>query len=253
MNNIKKDTSYITLLSVISCIAVIILHTNHVFWDFDLNNFKSANIIESVFYFAVPIFFMISGANLINYNERYSTKEYFIKRLKKTVIPFCIWNMIIFLQGNLHSGNIADINIKSIFQYMIKPPNTYYFFIPLFCIYAVIPLFSAVTKEKRKFVFSYIVIVAFSVNILIPFLKDTVYYFNTGDYWHIGVCSGYAIYPVLGYLLKEYEWNRKIKTIIYLLALTGVLMQIIGTYRLSLRDGQISIIFKGYANLSCVW
>ena len=135
---------------------------------------------------------------------------------------------------------------------MIKPPNTYYFFIPLFCIYAVIPLFSAIAKEKRKRIFSYIVILVFIINLFIPFFKNTVYYFDTGDYWHIGVCSGYAIYPVLGYLMKEYEWGKKVKIIVYILAVAGLLMHILGTYHLSLKEGHISDIYKGYVNVPCI-
>lgn len=46
------------------------------------------NVIESVMYFAVPCFFMISGANLMDYRKRYGTKTFLIKRTKKTIIPY---------------------------------------------------------------------------------------------------------------------------------------------------------------------
>lgn len=72
---------YISLASVISAIAVVFLHTNEVFWQFSMERYWfTANIIESVFYFAVPIFFMISGAMLIDYKNKYDTKTFFIKR-----------------------------------------------------------------------------------------------------------------------------------------------------------------------------
>lgn len=83
-----KKVNYITLLSVISAIAVVILHTNE-FWIFSTEKYwETANIIECVFYFAVPIFFMISGITLIDYRDRYDTKEFLKRRIKKTVIPF---------------------------------------------------------------------------------------------------------------------------------------------------------------------
>ena len=66
---------YISMASVVSALAVIFLHTNDCFWTFSTARYWfSANIIESVFYFAVPIFFMISGAMLIGYNDRYDLK-----------------------------------------------------------------------------------------------------------------------------------------------------------------------------------
>ena len=61
------------------------------------NYWISANIIESIFYFAVPVFFMISGCTLIDYRNKYSTKIYFKKRINKTLIPFIIWSMLALL------------------------------------------------------------------------------------------------------------------------------------------------------------
>ena len=57
---------YLSVLSVFSCLAVVILHTNSVFWTFSYDSYWwKSNLVESAFYFAVPIFFMISGCNLI--------------------------------------------------------------------------------------------------------------------------------------------------------------------------------------------
>ena len=94
MENVRKkeDTGYITLLSVISAVAVVIIHVNSdCFGNLGSDNryWFGANIIECIVYFAVPIFFMISGATLIDYRDRYSTKEYFIKRIKRQLFP--IW------------------------------------------------------------------------------------------------------------------------------------------------------------------
>ena len=68
-----KEKRYLDLLSIIAAFSVIILHVNGVFWEFSSTQsyWKSALIIESVFYFAVPVFFMISGATLMNFYERY--------------------------------------------------------------------------------------------------------------------------------------------------------------------------------------
>ena len=64
------EASYISALNVLSCMAVVFLHTNCVFWDFKKENYWiTANIIECIFYFAVPVFFMISGATLIIEND----------------------------------------------------------------------------------------------------------------------------------------------------------------------------------------
>ena len=91
----KKRIHYLSLMSIISAFAVVMLHTNGCFWSFSTERYwVTANIIESVMYFAVPVFFMITGATLIDYRERYSTKQYVEKRIQKTVVPFLIWSVI---------------------------------------------------------------------------------------------------------------------------------------------------------------
>ncbi|WP_432645875.1 acyltransferase family protein [Mediterraneibacter gnavus] len=47
--------------------------------------------IEKVCFFAVPVFFMITGATLIDYPKRYNLKTYVKKRINKTVIPWLAW------------------------------------------------------------------------------------------------------------------------------------------------------------------
>lgn len=84
-----KKKLYIQNLMVISTLAVLFLHMNRVFWSFSYEPYWiSADLIESISYFAVPVFFMISGVTLMDYRKRYTTREFFQKRLKKTVLPF---------------------------------------------------------------------------------------------------------------------------------------------------------------------
>lgn len=52
-----KNKTYLTNLNVFASFAVVALHTNGKFWEFSSQDYWwRANIIESVFYFAVPIF-----------------------------------------------------------------------------------------------------------------------------------------------------------------------------------------------------
>lgn len=63
--------------------------------------------IEVLFYWAVPIFFMLTGATLMRYRERYDTKTFLLKRFQRTVIPFLAWSTILYfvvticIQGGL--------------------------------------------------------------------------------------------------------------------------------------------------------
>ena len=84
----RKD--FITLASVIAALSVMLLHTNNCFWWMSVGDSRwpAANTIEAVFYFAAPLYFMISGATLMNYRDRYTTGQYFAKRALKILPAF---------------------------------------------------------------------------------------------------------------------------------------------------------------------
>lgn len=90
---------------------------------------------------------MITGATLMNYRERYSTKVYIRKRILKTLIPYITW-CITWLFACLLIGEHKEVESFSIRYFLdgILTGNvgTYWFFIPLFCIYIFIPIFSLI-------------------------------------------------------------------------------------------------------------
>ena len=98
--NQNKILDYIFLEKFIASFSVVILHTNNKFWAFDYKIYKqywiSANIIESIFHFAVPFFILCIGATLLDFNEKYGLIIYFKRRIKKVVIPLICWNIILY-------------------------------------------------------------------------------------------------------------------------------------------------------------
>lgn len=86
--NINKEY-YIDTLTILSCIAVVYLHANGIFWTHPSGRlWLTSNVIESFFYFAVPVFFMISGATLLEYRQRYSTLTFIKKKIFKGFCSF---------------------------------------------------------------------------------------------------------------------------------------------------------------------
>lgn len=141
---------YLSLLRVISCLGIIIMHTNSVFWSRPHGMlWVSANFLETFFYFAVPVFFMISGATLLDYRQRYSTKTFFKKRFSKTLVPFLFWSIVAGLfVAHIYSQEF-DFDIKHIISNVLNSQyeGSYWFFTYLFAIYLSIPLLSAVQNK----------------------------------------------------------------------------------------------------------
>ena len=247
---------YITALNVVSCLAVVLMHTSS-FWSF--NKYRTwifANLTESVCYFAVPVFLMISGATLMDFGKKYSLKEYFKKRIGKTVIPFVFWSL--FAIGFTICQNrrgTYDLSPTAIIDSVInnKYIAIYYFFIILFGVYLSIPVLAAIDESKRKKVFGYIIIAAFTVNSLLPFLCSlTGGRINANSNFSFFACAGYLIFPVIGYCLDRCELSAKQRAAVYIAGAAGLLIHFFGTWYMSYQDNAINKLFKGYLNVPSV-
>lgn len=247
---------YFSLMSVLSALAVVTLHVNGCFWNYSTEIYwPIANLIESVCYFAVPIFFMTTGATLIDYRDRYTTKQYAKKRIQKTLLPFLFWSFmgVVYIYLKLEWEFIPSVEtFKNILLGVLNVEyvSIFWFFVSLFEAYLCIPLFASVTKEMRIRVFSYVIILAFILHYLIPFLC-TVFNFNYYNRVGIGVGDGYLMYVLLGYVLSKISLSKKHRFIIYALSIFGFLMHLVGTYVLSTAAGTVISTYKGYVNVPC--
>ena len=245
----KADTRYLSLLSVIACLSVVILHTNNCFWRFSSTEFywKTANLVESLFYYAVPVFFMISGATLIDYPQRYSTLVFFRKRLTKTLIPFVFWSLAglafsIWVLGSVDPATVGKrFLINSVADAQIV---TYYWFFPrLFRAYLSIPLLAAVDRTRRKEVFTYLAVAGYLINVLIPFINS---YFALELSFPLVIYGAYrySLYLIVGYLLATYECSKGWTYAIYGGAVAAFLIHMAGTYFGSMEAGTVVRTFK---------
>ncbi len=258
MSDADKNIHYITLAKVVAAVAVVYLHSNGCFWEFNsvANWWKRSNIIECLFYFAVPIFFMITGITLIDYNKRYGLKEFFLRRFNKTVIPYIFWSLfgLLFNVYFLKSISVKVVTSAYVINGLFsgKIVGIYWFFIALYSIYLCIPLFSSVEDRGKKEVFAYLILVSLLFNSLIPFILKITHSCIKYDF-SVGVVSGLIIYPLIGYSIHNYQFSKRLKFVIYIFAILGLVSHIIGTYRLSIEAGKIVKIFKGYKNIPCIF
>ena len=86
---------YFDILNILAILAVVAMHCNGiVHGNPRIRAWNTSLIVDCIFYWAVPIFLMLSGATLMKYRERYDTKNFFKKRFLKVFIPLCFWSII---------------------------------------------------------------------------------------------------------------------------------------------------------------
>ena len=255
----QRPINSLDLISVISAFAVTFLHANNCYWTFSSTEryWITANIIENLFYFAVPLFLMISGVTLLDYRNKYSTKEFIKKRIKKVLIPYIIWSLIgIFWVYILfpEKYGVDNLSVKHIINMLLNGNGIRYFwfFIPLFMIYFSIPFISEICSDHRIKLFSGYIFLFLVMNGTLPLLDSL---FNLGLYfekWRVPVISGYLVYPLAGYVIYNIKFSKYQKTIILSVGFLALVVMTAGTYYESLRINEINNIFKGDQNLPCL-
>lgn len=176
----QKDLNYVVyfdLLNVLACFSVVVLHVNSTVHTFSYEPYWiSAMFLESAFYAAGPIFLMLSGATLIDYQERYDTKTFLMRRLERTVVPFLFWSFVAAIWRivitNEHGLDWIDSPTKLIDVVLnYRGMSIYWFFPGLFAAYLAIPVISLLPKQVslgRRGIFTYMIGVSFLLSAVLP-------------------------------------------------------------------------------------
>ena len=253
---VEKKQDYITFASVVSSIAVIYMHTNNCFWAFSSTEryWLTATFINSFFQFAVPVFYLITGATLIDYRERYDTKTFFKRRLSKLLVPYVFWNAFGFLFQlfYLKSIKMEDVSVWFILNGFIngRLVNLYWFFIPLTAMYLAMPLFSSVAEEKRKKLFTYLAIGVICNGIILPFIVS-IFALPVSVPTFFPFAANSVLYILMGYLLTRLDFSPRKRKIIYLFGILGFFACFLGTYLSSIRAEQYISVYNGSNNFPC--
>lgn len=244
----KTRILYFDFLNIASCIAVLFLHHNGLVHSFSTDSiWRECLVAEVLFYWAVPIFLMLSGANLMSYRERYGTREFFRRRILKVLFPWLFWSGVLLVWKTSTGAYVLQSNspqeiVNVIINTKIQP--VYWFFPTIISIYLIIPFLSIYTGEKYRRLLWYIVGCALFFNATIPFFGGLV-----GIWWNSSInipLSGYVIFVLIGYLLSTMEIERKNRICIYAMGIICLLSRYVGAYKYSMRDGEKNLLFFNY-------
>lgn len=246
MNSKNQDTKWVSVLTVLSCVAVVYLHVNAIYWLHpDGIVWYTSNFIECLFYFAVPCFFMLSGYTLLDYRQRYNTMLFLKKRFARVFVPFFVWSVLYYLVYN-------DMHFNTDFWSRFlhcKIEYTFYFFYQiLFCCYLSMICFSLI--PNKILCFKWLSVCCFIIFSVLPFL-DKAKLLNVPDlqlfsYWQP------LLFCFLGYFLGNINLSLKYRIFIYVLGFIGFLFHYFGTALISFPN-EINQFFKGYYNFPSVF
>ena len=221
----RAHFGYIDILRIISTLGVIAIHMPYFAniqcceWRRDL----PMAALNSIVRFAVPIFFMISGACNLNRSD-FSFPKLFRKVGRLLLILFCwstLYAAIAFFSEKETYGE---------FFYRILTGHYHLWFMyALILFYLFIPLLDWMMKEKNRFIYGTALIVLAMYLPMLTEISGSTALLRIGeavDNMHIPQYSGYMFYFMAGYFLHKKSFPGVARKVIYCAGSIGCLLTI---------------------------
>lgn len=236
MHTVRKRFRFVYVLNILSCFAVVLLHTTlPVYTPQPTGTWVKMVALQSVAIFAVPIFFMISGMNLLGYRERESTTQFMKKRLWKVgralllasltcYIIFCLFPND-FYNASQYAQTAGPLDFLE--RFLTNQINDIYWFLySIVYLYVLTPILSLVVKHRRCL--EYMLVLCVIIGVVIPLLHRLglpAQYTDTLFGWPL-FASTPLLYFLLGYYLHIYwkpiKHQRLIAAIVYVISTIGM-------------------------------
>ena len=205
----SKRWAFMDVLNVVAIFAVILLHCSLNIFDMGQDTaWNVALVYQCVAIFAVPIFFMVSGANLLGYRQRYDTKTFFKKRALRVVVTLVVWSAVIYLLLCFAAPAFGYEPRRFGLIEFVKELLTdnvisiYWFFYVIIGLYLVTPIFSLVAADRR--VLGYTIVLAAVLTFLVPTVDAFAPVHYVTDPLSMRFFTWSLTYYLLGYYLTHY-------------------------------------------------
>ncbi|WP_449603738.1 acyltransferase [Paenibacillus sp. Marseille-Q9583] len=264
MNHILNDKRiiFIDVLRIMAIVAVIILHytadlltrTN----DFNTTSWWISNFFNSISRFAVPVFFMISGAMILRVEVK-SYRQFYIKKVLPLIISLVSWSLIyaVYTQYFIQKSSMGVYDFFIHFSYGLIFDKNYihlWFLYAIIAIYITVPLISKLVKVCSEKDLKYYLLIWFLISVVYKFISDLVFRL-TSEYINIPITNiplfmGYLGYFILGYYLFNYTISMKAKNLFFNLGIISFFVTPLATYFSSLYSGVLDEMFYGNYSLT---
>lgn len=221
MADTKEKIPYLSFLRAAATVSVVFIHIagtdvpNHM----ERSGWIALIIYSCVTRFAVPVFFMVSGALMLNSDRKLDIGRLYKKNIAKMLVILAVWGMFFHLY--LIDFQISFQELYRIFVDMVRG-NVFYHFWFLFAIigiYMMLPIVKVFTEHASRRQIEYFLLLFFVFVIFRRVLENYNHFWGNNIGVHLdryGIdMGGFLGYAVLGHYLHEYEIPKKIRCGIY--------------------------------------
>ncbi|MGL4818474.1 MAG: acyltransferase [Bacilli bacterium] len=252
MGTIQNKVSRIFYLDIIKVLAIIGVVGIHVTAPFVVNldilgsaNWWFANSINGGARWAVPAFFMVSGALLLAPSRSTNEFKQLGKRLHRVVLPLIVWSVIYFAYKHyvLEKMEFELLAAAQLFlkEFVFNQVYVHFWFIYIMItVYVSLPIIQHSIHSLKKSVLEYYIIVWFAVTFIYRLIQ-VLHYHYTATYlgielMNLPIFMDYIGYFVLGYYLHTYSFSSRHFNWLSGLGVLGFVGSIGGTFALTAKN-----------------
>lgn len=237
----------ISILRLLATLSVVIIHISgpEVVKLGKISNFdwNVANFYDSISRYAVPVFFMISGALLLG--REFEIKDFLKNRLGKIIPPFLFWSFFYSLT-NRYVFTHETFSISKVIRDVFYGSEYHLWFVyTLIGVYLISPIFQKwIHFSKQNDIKYFLIIWIVTLFLTIP---GVAIYFPKINFAYF---SGFLGYFILGFYLNKYVKSSNLVS--YLLILIGVGITFFGTYYFSNKNNVFYDYFYEYLSVNAL-
>lgn len=249
MNTTTTRIEYFDWLRTVAICCVVVLHVAASDWystPVASWPWQALNIADGAVRFAVPVFFMVSGALFLSPARHVTPRSILSRSLPRLAVPFIVWSAIYAVISTF--GPHGDGSWPGFIVRTLSGHYHLWFLIALAGLYLVTPLLRLWSGERALLwyfialatIFTSVLPLAADTPILGPIIRNFL------DTLQLHLVLGYSMYFVLGYLLSTQRLTGRIIGWLAAAGVAGIAATIVGTSWLSSHRGAPDGTLYGY-------
>jgi len=204
----KKRILYIDVLRILACIAVIFNHASgyFLFGEQEPGSFlyRLEMGISIGCKFAVPVFFAISGALMLD--REIALGELFRKRIVKIALAFFVFSIVSYMADVLQDRTALDVKAMLFRLYEDNLNFSYWYLYAYMAFLLISPMLGAMLRNLRDHEILYMLALAFAVRCAIPAFEAWRWagaHRLNADFSLACISCDIVLYPSMGYFLHH--------------------------------------------------